>query len=130
MSPDGEGQAGLDSLVRELATILGPGSPPRGVGRVEYWIGRVGQKLAELEAEGQDTPARELATVSTTEWRVVDARGWEDPGYESSAAAFASAAKYDRSAPEDGPHRVQASITTVTEWVDVPASEEGEASDA
>jgi hypothetical protein len=43
-------EADRDSFIREMATILGPGKTPSGVGRIEWWIGRVGGALTELEA--------------------------------------------------------------------------------
>lgn len=66
----GDAQGDLDSLIRELATILGPGRPPRGVGRIEYWISRVGEGLARAEAVGGDELRERIAELEAENRRL------------------------------------------------------------
>lgn len=60
-----EARADLNALCGELATILGPGTSPAGVSRPAYWIGRVGQALAEVERERDEARAGLAALIST-----------------------------------------------------------------
>ena len=73
-----------------------------------------GRQPDSSEGEGRDAPARE--------WRLIDADGY-DLRCESLDEARAEQEEHDRLWPEDAPHRIQQ--RTVTEWVDVPAREDG-----
>ena len=66
-------RAERDALFAELATILGPGKPPKGVTRAAYWIARVGQALGAVEAE-RDAYREDLHNLRESYAHVVKAR--------------------------------------------------------